>query len=104
VAVAHGRVGDSTRFWSFIQSAKPFGAALIELALGARLRDRGGCPAKAAALAGGGAGIGGGNGAALGFGMAVDGDIGDVGQKLGRAVLPLDRSNSSGVSSMKRVV
>jgi hypothetical protein len=39
------------------------------------------------------------------FGMAVDGDVGDVGQQLGRPVLPaLRMSNSAGVVSMKRVV
>jgi hypothetical protein len=54
VAVAHGRVGDSTRFWSFIQSAKPFRAELIEPLPGARLRDRekGGSAARPASAGG----------------------------------------------------
>jgi hypothetical protein len=36
--------------------------------------------------------------------MPVDGDVGNIGQKLGRAILALDLLNSSGVVSMKRVV
>jgi hypothetical protein len=50
-------------------------------------RRRAGTSAEAGGNLGGA--IGGGSGAAGGFRMAVDGDIGDVGQQLGRAVLAL---------------
>jgi hypothetical protein len=70
VAVAHGRVGHQDTLLSFIQSAKPSGRAHQYL-LGARLDHRHvdrRHPRRRR--------IGGRQWTALGFGMAVDGDIG----------------------------
>ena len=90
----------STRVCSRIQAAKPCGPSRsssglvpwVGVQLGREMRRLGR------------AGVGARPGAARDLGMAVDGDVADIGQELGRPVAPLASWNSSGVSSMNRVV
>jgi hypothetical protein len=84
VAVAHGRVGhQDPLFGPRIQSANPFGPSSSSRCRVPSTTGMSTCGTRGAAASAA-------EWTSLGLGMAVDRHIGEIGQKLGGAVLPLD--------------